>query len=84
MIIGLPVTKKSKWMTKYFVEKNYKRFFYYHAFKNISALKVSRDRFFQQLQCYNERGEATIRLEKIITEGDYVKLFQGNFLKERF
>jgi hypothetical protein len=53
-------------------------------FKNISALEVSRTKFFPHLHCYNERGEAIIQLDKKITEGTYVKLFSGHFIHPKF
>jgi uncharacterized membrane protein YgcG len=53
-------------------------------FKNISALRISEKERFPALECYNEFGEPTISIHKLLTEGSSVKLFKGRFLHDRY
>ncbi len=54
------------------------------VYRKVSALDVAVPSNLEYLTCYNEMGVAIIRLEKIVTEGSYVKLFRGMFLDEQY
>ena len=53
-------------------------------FRYISALRVSEPDRFGVLECYNEMAEPIIRLQSILTEGAYVKVFKGKFIHEKY
>lgn len=53
-------------------------------YKNISAMDVSQEKYFQHIYCYNDKGVAIVKFDKIITEGNYVKLFRGYFLHDKY
>lgn len=54
------------------------------VFDHVTALMVTRKRFFPDLKCYNKFGQPIVQIEKLITEGGCVKLFQGRFLDAKY
>jgi hypothetical protein len=54
------------------------------VFKYVSALKISEPDRFPALEIYNEHGDPIIEINSLMTEGNFVKLFRGRFIDEKF